>query len=91
MNFTARQIAQGTRPKLHMDVDTGTETVEEVVDTTAKLAGKRMRYMVLNEDIARPTSNRFAELEMGLDSQEIIAMFDSTWGNHYSPEKKPPT
>jgi hypothetical protein len=68
-----------------------TETVEEVVDTTAKLAGKRMRYMVLNEDIARPTSNRFAELEMGLDSQEIIAMFDSTWGNHYSPEKKPPT
>jgi hypothetical protein len=88
MNHTARQIANGAMSKLHMDVDAGMETVEEVADPTAKVAGKHVRCMVLNEDIARRTSNGFSDPPVGLDSQELTAMMDP---KHCSPEKKAPT
>jgi hypothetical protein len=91
MNHTARQIANGAMSKLHMDVNAGTETVEEVADPTAKVAGKRMRCMVLDEDIARQTSNRFSDPPMGLDSQELTVTMDPTWDKRCSPEKKAPT
>ena len=57
MNYTATEIVEGTIPKLHMGVDAGTETVEAIIDPSAQVAGKCMRYMILNEDISRPTSN----------------------------------
>jgi hypothetical protein len=88
MNFTAMQIAHGTMSKLHVDVDSGTETVEAIIDPIAQVAGKRMRCMSLNEDITRPTSNRYAELSLELNSQEIAGMIDTTWECYYSPEKR---
>jgi hypothetical protein len=88
MNFTAMQIAHGTMSELHVDVDSGTETVEAIIDPIAQVAGKRMRCMSLNEDITRPTSNRYAELSLELNSQEIAGMIDTTWECCYSPEKR---
>jgi hypothetical protein len=91
MNHTARQIANNTMSKLHMDLDAGTEPVEEVADPMAKAVGKRMCCMVLNEDVARQTSNRFSDPPVGLDSQELTVMMDATWDKHCSPERKAPT
>jgi hypothetical protein len=88
MNFTAMQIAHGTMSKLHVDVDSGTETVEAIIDPIAQVAGKPMRGMSLNEDITGPTSNRHAELSLELNSQEIAGMIDTTWECHCSPEKR---
>jgi hypothetical protein len=56
-----------TNFKLHLDVDQGTETVESVLDPMAHVAGKRMRYMILNKDIARPTRNRYANHDFEFD------------------------
>jgi hypothetical protein len=74
--------------ELHVDVDLGTETVEAIIDPIAQVAGKRMRHMSLNEDIAGPTSNHYAELSLELNSQEIAGMIDTTWECCYSPEKR---
>ena len=85
LNFTAGQIAQGTMSKVLLDVDdSGTETVEAI-------RGKRMEHMTLfKEDIARPTSNRYADLPLELNLQELAGMMDATWGVYYMPEKKAP-
>jgi hypothetical protein len=87
MNFTANQIAHGTMSKLHMDVDAGTETIESVVDPQGKIAGRRMRYMVRNRDIAESTCDVYGGLDLELGSQEIAFMLDDTWGKHYSQEE----
>ena len=71
-----------------MDVDAGTETVEPIIDPSAQVAGKRMRYMILNEDISRSTSNLYAALPVGMSSQELASVMDSTWDAYFSPEKK---
>jgi hypothetical protein len=89
MNHTAHQIALGSRSALHVDVDQGTESIETVVDPIAETAGKRMRYMILNQDIARDTSNVYAALPLELNSQDLAKVLDDTWGGYYSsPEKK---
>jgi hypothetical protein len=84
MNYTANQIAHGTMSKLHMDVDhAGTETIQSVVDPQGKIAGRRMRYMVRDKDIAESTCDVYGGLDLELGSQEIAFMLDDTWGKHY--------
>ena len=87
MNYTASQIAHGTMSKLHMDVDAGTETIESIVDPQGQIAGRRMRYMVRNRDIAESTCDVYGGLDLDLGSQEIAFMLDDTWGKHYSQEE----
>jgi hypothetical protein len=87
MNYTASQIAHGTMSKLHMDVDAGTETIQSVVDPEGKIAGRRMRYMVQNKDIAESTCDVYGGLDLELGSQEIAFMLDDTWGKHYSQDE----
>jgi hypothetical protein len=88
MNHTASQIAHGTMSKLHMDVDAGTETMESVVDLEGTIAGRRMRYMVRNREIAELTCGVYGGLAVELGSQEIALMLDHTWGKEYSQEEE---
>jgi hypothetical protein len=43
--------------------------------------------MILNEDIARPTRNRYANHDFEFESQEMVGMMDDTWGKYYLLEK----
>jgi hypothetical protein len=84
---TAR-LQDGTMSKLHMDVDAGTETMESVVDVDGRIAGRRMRYMVRNREIAESTCGVYGGLALELGSQEIALMLDGTWGKEYSQEEE---
>jgi hypothetical protein len=75
-----------TMCKLHMDVDAGMETMEQLIPR-ARLQGGTCDIFVCNRDITESTCNVYGDLDLELRSQEIAFMLDGTWGKHYLQEE----